>query len=254
MHNRSMTGHWQPAHASVLGCVDRATRRASDVASLELGRGLRALAIIAYLAPWVGILGTCILIVESFRGCCGEKSAMIAAINASLAAALWPTVFGVFVAIAAFAAHRYFIRRIELMGGEMESTRLALLNQLASFELVAAHRPSAFLDVAEPTPEFCEQYPAPAAWVDEPLPHSAAVSLSMLAALFLAVAYRFWFFDSLPFSYLPERAFWHLVFTFIPSALIACAIWTQWLQCRPGYWAPLAVAVCAVWNLLEVVL
>lgn len=82
----------------------------------EARRGLALLASIAATAPFVGFIGVCFAIVGSFRGICGEKTAMMAALAWSLGMAWLPAALSLLVAIPAHAAYRYLTARAEQFG------------------------------------------------------------------------------------------------------------------------------------------
>ena len=67
--------------------------------------GVYGLATIACLAPWVGIFGTILGIMNSFRGgITGDRWWFIAGACKGLSESLWPTALGIFVGLIAFLA------------------------------------------------------------------------------------------------------------------------------------------------------
>jgi biopolymer transport protein ExbB/TolQ len=66
-------------------------------------RGLKTLATIASVAPWLGLLITVIGIVGSFVGCGGEKSTCMAAIVDRLANVIARSALGLLVGIIALS-------------------------------------------------------------------------------------------------------------------------------------------------------
>jgi len=109
----------------------RASTRAANSAHDEMKRGVHILASIAFTAPWVGISGTLLGIVYSFRGVDGEKSSIFAWIMDSLADALAPTALGLLVALLAFWGHRYCLSRLSRFQAEMDWASNHLVTEVA---------------------------------------------------------------------------------------------------------------------------
>jgi biopolymer transport protein ExbB/TolQ len=91
-----------------------------------------SLATIAAAAPLLGIFGTVLGIGNSFRGIEGEKSALLAMLEERLSDSLLPTELGLFVAMLAFCAFRYFSAKLNDADIEMENASLQLMNELGS--------------------------------------------------------------------------------------------------------------------------
>lgn len=64
------------ADSLVLGAVERAMMRASAAEGMRLRRGLASLAIVAGVAPLVGVMASCFRIVNSFPGFGSDKQTM----------------------------------------------------------------------------------------------------------------------------------------------------------------------------------
>ncbi|MBL8220630.1 MAG: MotA/TolQ/ExbB proton channel family protein [Bryobacterales bacterium] len=92
--------------------VRAAMRRAAAVEFEQLQVDVASLAAIASVAPWLGVLATVFGIAGSFRGVCGNKYSMLAALAGSLSFALWPTAAGVGVAVLALAVYRCLLGRV----------------------------------------------------------------------------------------------------------------------------------------------
>jgi biopolymer transport protein ExbB/TolQ len=115
-----------------LDAAKRASERSAAIAHGEMKRGLNSLASIAAIAPFVGIFGTVLGIVNSFQGVDGEKSAILAALEGRLSDSLVPTELGLLVAMLAFCSYKYFLSRLEDCDVEIQNASLQLLNDLAS--------------------------------------------------------------------------------------------------------------------------
>jgi MotA/TolQ/ExbB proton channel family len=123
-----------PQHSSkTLEAVTRVSRCSSAVVHEEMKHGVYGLATIACVAPWVGLFGTILGIVNSFPGVEGEKTSLMAALAKRLSESMWPTAFGLLVGIIALWCYRYLESRLETFDHEMESASRELLNQLARF-------------------------------------------------------------------------------------------------------------------------
>jgi biopolymer transport protein ExbB/biopolymer transport protein TolQ len=107
-----------------------AERRAVEVRQ-ELSRGVFGLATVAATAPFFGLLGNVLGILNSFHGIDGERSSIMGAIAGCLSDSIVPTAFGVAVAVVAWVAQHYFRSRIEEFEAEMRCAVLALPAQLS---------------------------------------------------------------------------------------------------------------------------
>jgi hypothetical protein len=79
---------------AVLAATKRASARSAAVVHLDMKKRLDSLATIASTAPWVGLFGTVLGVVNSFPGFNGDKTSIMAAIFERLSDALIPTAFG----------------------------------------------------------------------------------------------------------------------------------------------------------------
>src|SRR5579862_6326504 len=93
--------------------------------------GVYSLATIACVAPWVGLFGTILGIVNSFPGIAGDRTATMAAIFRSLSDAMWPTALGLMAGVLALCFYRYPEGRLEALDHEMRSASLELQNKLS---------------------------------------------------------------------------------------------------------------------------
>ncbi len=121
--------------SAILQAVGRASERSSRLVHEEMKQGLYGLATIAVLAPWVGLFGTVLGIVNSFQGISGERWAAMAAHlqKKGLSQSMWPTAFGLLVGIVALWCYRYLETRLQALDHEMEGASLELMNQLSRF-------------------------------------------------------------------------------------------------------------------------
>jgi len=80
--------------SAVLDAVSRASQRSRAVVYEELKGGIYDLATIASIAPWIGIYGTVVGIVDSFQGLSAPMWTVRAAICENLARAMVFTALG----------------------------------------------------------------------------------------------------------------------------------------------------------------
>ena len=94
----------------------------------ELRRRLWILGTIGSLAPFVGLFGTVIGIINAFRGMAVSGSGGLGAVSAGIAEALVTTAFGLFVAIPAVWLYNYFMQKVERYQVEMSNSASELLD------------------------------------------------------------------------------------------------------------------------------
>jgi biopolymer transport protein ExbB/TolQ len=113
-----------------INSAERAVERQSLILISELKRGMGVLATVGATAPFVGLLGTTMGVVNSFTGMALTGSGGLAAISAGIAEALITTAFGLGVAIPAVWLFNYFTTRIENISVEMIYTSKELIDYL----------------------------------------------------------------------------------------------------------------------------
>ena len=106
----------------------RALERAEAIVHAELKRGVSALATIGSTAPFVGLLGTVVGIINAFKGISSEKSTGLGAVAGGISEALVTTALGLFVAIPAVMVFNYFSSRIESFDVEMGNSSSELID------------------------------------------------------------------------------------------------------------------------------
>ena len=106
----------------------RALERAEAIVHAELKRGVSALATIGSTAPFVGLLGTVVGIINAFKGISSEKSTGLGAVAGGISEALVTTALGLFVAIPAVMVFNYFTSRIEAFDVEMGNSSSELID------------------------------------------------------------------------------------------------------------------------------
>jgi biopolymer transport protein ExbB/biopolymer transport protein TolQ len=106
----------------------RSLERATAIAIEDLKRYLGGLATIGATAPFVGLFGTTIGIINAFRAMKAEESVGISAVAGGISEALVTTALGLFVAVPAVWAFNYFTGRIETFTVEMDNSSSELID------------------------------------------------------------------------------------------------------------------------------
>jgi biopolymer transport protein ExbB/biopolymer transport protein TolQ len=106
----------------------RALERAEAIVHAKLKRGLGGLATIGSTAPFIGLFGTVIGILNAFQKIATEKTAGIGAIAGGISEALVTTAFGLLVAIPAVMTFNYFTNKVEAFDVEMDNSSSELID------------------------------------------------------------------------------------------------------------------------------
>jgi biopolymer transport protein ExbB/biopolymer transport protein TolQ len=106
----------------------RALERAEAIVHAELKRGVSSLATIGSTAPFVGLFGTVVGIINAFKGISTEKSTGLGAVAGGISEALVTTAIGLFVAIPAVWMFNYFTNKIEAFDVEMDNSSSELID------------------------------------------------------------------------------------------------------------------------------
>ena len=110
--------------------VEDALERSKTDALIEMRRGLGALATIGSTAPFIGLFGTVVGIINAFRGIAATGSGGMSAVSGGIAEALVATALGIFVAIPAVVAFNAFTGTLERFQVEMNQASTQLVNFL----------------------------------------------------------------------------------------------------------------------------
>jgi biopolymer transport protein ExbB len=117
----------QPTHDAVES-VRLAVERAAALTAAEMKKGLSGLATIGATAPFVGLFGTVIGIINAFTGMAASGSGGIGAVSAGISEALITTAVGLGVAIPAVWMFNYFQGQVEFFGIEMANSSSELVD------------------------------------------------------------------------------------------------------------------------------
>jgi biopolymer transport protein ExbB/biopolymer transport protein TolQ len=126
---------YQSASASlpdpqIIESVERSLERSSAETQEEMKRGLSGLATIAATAPFVGLFGTVIGILNAFSNISGAHAVVMKVIAGSISEALLTTAIGLSVAVPAVWCYNYLTSQMDLFGVEMRNSALELVSYL----------------------------------------------------------------------------------------------------------------------------
>lgn len=117
--------------AADINSAERAVERQMLIVLSEFKRGSGVLGTVGATAPFVGLLGTTMGIVNAFQSMsAGGASGGLAGIGSGIAEALITTAFGLLVAIPAVWAYNYFTTKTENLVVEMTYTSKELIDYL----------------------------------------------------------------------------------------------------------------------------
>jgi len=110
--------------------VTSAIRDSISETLIQLKRGLGFLATIGSTAPFVGLFGTVVGIINAFRSIAATGSGGMSVVSGGIAEALVSTALGIFVALPAVVAFNHFTGKIETFHVEMNRASTQLVNRL----------------------------------------------------------------------------------------------------------------------------
>lgn len=108
--------------------AQRALERSEAIVHAKLKRGLSVLATIGATAPFVGLFGTVVGILNAFQAIATQKTSGIGAVAGGISEALVTTAFGLLVAIPAVMSFNYFTGRVEAFDVEMDNSSSELID------------------------------------------------------------------------------------------------------------------------------
>lgn len=108
--------------------VERSLRRATTQQTTELEGMIPFLATVGSAAPFVGLFGTVVGIIDAFRSIATQGSANLATVAPGIAEALGTTAIGLIAAVPAVMAYNFFARKIKIQLGEMDAFSNDFLN------------------------------------------------------------------------------------------------------------------------------
>ena len=111
--------------------VDRAVQSYLSDKRLKLESGLNVLATLGSNAPFIGLFGTVLGIIQSFGILASQQGSAMTAVMLGLAESLIATAIGLFVAIPAVIAYNYYGQRLRNLTLEAQSVRDLMISNLA---------------------------------------------------------------------------------------------------------------------------
>jgi len=118
----------QVSDSDVIDAAKRGLERSIAIVHAEMKRGLSALATIGSTAPFVGLFGTVVGILNAFKGIAANKVTGLSAVAGGISEALVTTAFGLLVAVPAVWAYNYFTNKVEAFDVEMDNSSMELIN------------------------------------------------------------------------------------------------------------------------------
>jgi biopolymer transport protein ExbB/biopolymer transport protein TolQ len=115
---------------SDINSAERAVERERLMQIVLMKRGLAMLATTGATAPFVGLLGTTMGVVNAFQGMAAGGGGGISSIAAGISEALITTAFGLLVAIPAVWAFNYFQTKIDNITAEMTYSSKEMIDYL----------------------------------------------------------------------------------------------------------------------------
>src|SRR5579872_3797176 len=112
----------------VIEAAKRGLERSVAIVHAEMKRGLSGLATIGSTAPFVGLFGTVMGIINAFKGISQQKVTGLSAVAGGISEALVTTALGLLVAVPAVWTFNYFTNRVEAFDVEMDNSSMELIN------------------------------------------------------------------------------------------------------------------------------
>jgi len=106
----------------------RAIQRAQAIGVEDFKRSLGGLATIGATAPFVGLFGTTVGVINAFAGMSAGEDVGLAAVAGGISEALVATAIGLFVAVPAVWMYNYFTGKIESFIVEMDNSGSELID------------------------------------------------------------------------------------------------------------------------------
>lgn len=151
---------------SPLETIERHIAESGERESLELRRRLRVLAVVAAIAPLMGLLGTILGMIDAFRtvASAGDALGRTELLAEGIYEAMITTAGGLMVAIPALLAYHWLTSKVQRLVMEMDGICVDLVEHLVEAGQVAtaatAPKPAAVVEVAPASPATPTSAPA----------------------------------------------------------------------------------------------
>lgn len=120
--------HGQALSSYDLENIERALRKATDIEIQKIESKMSFLATTGSTAPFIGLLGTVVGIMNSFRNIYAAGSASLATVAPGISEALFATAVGLFAAIPAVMAYNYLLQKLKAIENDMHNFTSDFLN------------------------------------------------------------------------------------------------------------------------------
>jgi biopolymer transport protein ExbB len=127
-----LAGRRRPGQVSAVELARRELLRKSEALAADVRRGLGVLVTVGSVAPFVGLLGTVVGIIDAFQGIAAEGSGGLGAVSSGIAEALVVTALGLLVAIPAVLAFNLLSTRSETLLLALDQARGEFVDHLES--------------------------------------------------------------------------------------------------------------------------
>jgi biopolymer transport protein ExbB len=124
----SKTGPDEVGEFDVVDAVNRAIDRVKEREVANMNRGLSGLGTISSGAPFIGLFGTVVGIINAFRAMAASGQGGLGAVSAGISEALVTTAAGLLVAIPALMAYNYFSNAITTFVVDMNDVSSELIS------------------------------------------------------------------------------------------------------------------------------
>jgi len=114
----------------LVDAVNRQMERAKEREAANLKRGLSFMATVGATAPFVGLLGTVVGIINSFQGLSSDGGGGLASVAGGISEALVATAVGLLVAIPAVMLFNHFNGKVELFQIDMNDVASELIDHV----------------------------------------------------------------------------------------------------------------------------
>jgi biopolymer transport protein TolQ len=111
-----------------LWALERSLQLGSSEALAPFEKNMNWLATTAAVAPFVGLLGTVVGIIDAFQSLSGGGAANLQAVGPGISEALFTTALGLFAAIPAAIMYNYFGNALKEMGQRLDDFSLEFMN------------------------------------------------------------------------------------------------------------------------------
>jgi biopolymer transport protein ExbB/biopolymer transport protein TolQ len=118
----------QVPESEVIEAAKRGLDRSIAIVHADMKRGLSGLATIGSTAPFVGLFGTVVGIINAFKGIESSKATGLSAVAGGISEALVTTALGLLVAVPAVWAFNYFTNKVEAFDVEMDNSSMELIS------------------------------------------------------------------------------------------------------------------------------